>query len=186
MDDAVTISTLDGPGALAAVDELAEVLVDCVAGGASVNFLAPFGPAEAAAFWRRTADDVVAGRAVLVVARLDSSIVGTTLVLPAPQPNQPHRADVGKVLVHRRARRRGVAAALMEAAERAALALDRPLLTLDTVRGDDAERLYERLGWQRVGVIPDYALFPDGRLCDTVVFYKRLRTPVWPLTTPLG
>ncbi len=174
MQEEIAIVALDGAAAHAAVDELAAVLVDCVDGGASVSFMAPLSVDEARQFWRRTADDVAVGRTALVVARLDGVVVGTTLVHPAPQPNQPHRADIAKVLVHRRARRRGLAAALMAAAEAAALELGRTLLVLDTVEGGDAERLYERLGWQRVGAIPDYALFPDGRLCATVVFYKRL------------
>lgn len=183
MSGDVTIGSLDGAGAHAAVDELAAVLVDCVRGGASVGFMASITPGEAAAYWRRIAGDVTAGRVVLLVARVDEAIAGTTLVVPAPMPNQPHRADVAKVLVHRRARRRGVAGALMTAAEEAAAAMGRTLLVLDTVEGGDAERLYERLGWQRVGAIPDYALMPDGAPCATVVFYKRL-TP--PGTVPTG
>lgn len=174
MDDDVTIDVLDGTAAHGALDELATVLVDCVEGGASVSFMAPLALDEARSFWLGVAGDVAAGAAALLVARLDGAIVGTTVVYPARQPNQPHRADVAKVLVHRRARRRGVAAGLMVAAEEAARSLGRWLLVLDTVEGGDAERLYERLGWQRVGTIPDYALMPDGPLCATVVFYKRL------------
>jgi GNAT superfamily N-acetyltransferase len=111
---------------------------------------------------------------VLLAAFDDGDVVGTVQVNLATPPNQPHRADIAKLLVRRSARRRGVAAQLMEAAEREALAEGKTLLVLDTVTGDAAERLYERLGWTRVGVIPNYALYPDGRPCATTLFYKQL------------
>jgi GNAT superfamily N-acetyltransferase len=150
------------------------VLVDCVEGGASVSFMLPLTRDRAVAFWRRVADDVRAGRRALLVAEDAHGICGTVqLVLDLPE-NQPHRADVSKMLVHRRARRQGLGAALMAAAERTALECGRTLLVLDAVTGGDAARLYERLGWVRVGDIPDYALFPRGGFCSTTVYYRRL------------
>lgn len=158
--------------ARAAASALAEVLVDCVEGGASVGFMAGLTQAEATAFWDRQAR-ATDGRAILA-AEDGQGICGVVQVIPAWPPNQPHRADVSKLLVRRRARRRGVAEALMRAAEAQALAMTRPLLVLDTVTGGAAERLYARLGWTRVGVIPDFALMPDGAPCATTVFYKAL------------
>jgi GNAT superfamily N-acetyltransferase len=153
---------------------LAEVLVDCVRGGASVSFVAPLEAERALAFWRRIGDDVRRGARALLVAEDDAGILGTAqLVLDLPE-NQPHRADLAKMLVHRRARRRGVGEALLRAAEGWARELGRWILVLDTA-SEEAERLYERSGWQRVGVVPDYALLPDGQLCATVFFYRDLR-----------
>lgn len=152
---------------------LAELLLDCVAGGASVSFMADLTPAQAQAFWQGVADDVHAGRRALLVARdADGAIVGTVQLVLAQPDNQPHRADLAKMLVHRRARRCGLAERLMRAAEALAHQRGKTLLVLDTVTGGDAERLYARLGWQRVGVIPGYALWPQGGLCATTVFYK--------------
>jgi GNAT superfamily N-acetyltransferase len=164
---------------LTSVDErtlagLIEVLIDCVDGGASVSFMQPLTRERAGAFWRRVGDDVAAGRRALLVAEDAGGVVGTVqLVLDLPE-NQPHRADLAKMLVHRRARRQGLGAALMRAAETMAADCQRSLLVLDTVTGSDAERLYERLGWTRVGVIPDYALFPNGGFCGTTLFYRRI------------
>lgn len=156
------------------IEQLAEVLFDCVQGGASVSFMQPFTRERAAAFWRAVADGVQSGARALLVAEDALGVCGTVqLVLGQPE-NQPHRADVAKMLVHRRARRRGLGAALMRAAEATALECGRTLLVLDTVTGGDAERLYERLGWRRVGVIPGYALLPGGGLISTSVFYRRL------------
>jgi GNAT superfamily N-acetyltransferase len=154
------------------IDELADVLVDCVDGGASVSFMPPFGHAAAAAFFAKVAGEVARGEAVLIAARIDGRIVGTVQLGLALPPNQPHRADVKKLLVHRKARGRGVGAAVMAAAEEAARNRGRTLLVLDTAVDGDAERLYVRTGWTRVGVIPAYALFPDGRPCDTAIFWK--------------
>jgi GNAT superfamily N-acetyltransferase len=150
--------------------------MDCVEGGASVSFMAPLTHERADTFWRGVADSVASGDRLLLVAedRATRQIVGTVQVVFADPENQPHRGDVAKMLVHRSARRRGLGALLMGAAEEAALAAGRTLLVLDTVTGGEAERLYARLGWTRVGVVPDYALWPDGRLCDTTFFYKRL------------
>jgi GNAT superfamily N-acetyltransferase len=158
----------------AQVQQLAQVLVDCVEGGASVSFMLPLPLGKAQAFWQRVADEVAQGRRALLVAEDAQGIVGTVqLVLDQPE-NQPHRADVSKMLVHRRARRQGVAAALMQALEGVARDCGRTVLVLDTVTGGDAERLYARLGWQRVGEVPDFALWPQGGLCGTTFFHRQL------------
>ena len=159
----------------AQVEQLADVLIDCVAGGASVSFMLPLTRERALAFWHRVARDVAAGARALLVAEDAQGICGTVqLVFDLPE-NQPHRGDLAKMLVHHRVRRQGLGEALMRAAEDVARESGRTLLVLDAVTGGDAERLYERLGWQKVGVIPDYALMPDGAPCDTTVFYRDLR-----------
>ena len=156
------------------VDDLARVLMDCVEGGASVSFMQPLSRDRAVTFWWRVAEDVTAGRRVLLVAEDAPGICGTVqLVLDQPE-NQPHRADVAKMLVHRRARRRGIGASLMRAAEMCARECGKTLLVLDAVTNGDAARLYQRLGWIRVGDIPGYALFPQGGFCSTTVFYREL------------
>jgi GNAT superfamily N-acetyltransferase len=158
----------------AQIDALAGVLIDCVEGGASVSFMAPLTRDRAVAFWRRVAAGVAAGERALLVAEDADGVCGTVqLIFDLPE-NQPHRADLAKMLVHRRARRQGLGTALMRAAEATARDGGKTLLVLDAVTGGDAERLYESLGWQRVGVIPGYALMPDGELCDTTVFYRTL------------
>jgi GNAT superfamily N-acetyltransferase len=158
----------------AQIQALAEVLIDCVEGGASVSFMHPLAPQRAQAFWRGVAAGVAAGARALLVAEDDSGIVGTVqLALEQPE-NQQHRADVSKMLVHRRARRQGLGEALMRAAEDAARDCGKTVLVLDTTTGGDGERLYARLGWMRVGTIPDYALLPRGGLSGTTVFYKAL------------
>jgi GNAT superfamily N-acetyltransferase len=156
------------------IAELAEVLVDCVAGGASVSFMPPFEHEDAKTYFTKIAGEVARGEAALLVARVDGRIVGTVQLGLALPPNQPHRADVRKLLVHRSARGHGIGMALMTAAEEAARARGRTLLVLDTALAGAAERLYTRAGWTRVGVIPNYALFPDGSPCDTVVFWKQI------------
>jgi len=141
------------------VSELADVLQDCVAGGASVSFMLPLPRAKAEAFWRRIARGVAAGERALLVAEDENGRIAGTVQLVLAQPdNQPHRADLSKMLVHRRARCRGLGAALMRAAEQVAREEGKTLLVLDTVTGGDAERLYTRLGWERCGEIPGYAL----------------------------
>jgi GNAT superfamily N-acetyltransferase len=167
------IAVLDAASATAAIDELAEVLADCVAGGASVSFMSPFGRDDARKFFEKIIASVARNETVLVVARLDGRIVGTVQLGLDMPPNQPHRGDIKKLLVHRAARRHGLGAALMDRAEREAKARGRTLLVLDTASGD-AERLYVRGGWQRVGVVPDYAMWPGGGFCDTTFFWKRL------------
>jgi GNAT superfamily N-acetyltransferase len=156
------------------LDGLIGVLIDCVDGGASVSFMHPLTRERAASFWQRVASGVNAGERALLVASDADGICGTVqLIFDLPE-NQPHRADVAKMLVHRRARRRGLGAALMRAAEATARECGRTLLVLDAVTGGDAARLYERLGWQRVGDIPEYALFPKGGFCSTTVYYRNL------------
>jgi len=158
----------------AQIDGLAGVLIDCVDGGASVSFMHPLTSDRAVTFWRRVAQGVATGERALLIAEDAHGVCGTVqLVLDLPE-NQPHRADLSKMLVHRRARRQGLGAALMGAAEATARECGRTLLVLDAVTGGDAARLYERLGWQRVGDIPGYALFPQGGLCSTTVFYRHL------------
>ncbi|EWY39026.1 N-acetyltransferase [Skermanella stibiiresistens SB22] len=170
----MAIEVLDAAGARAAIPELCDVLIECVDGGASVSFMAPLSRDKAAAFWEGVADGVARGERVLIVARAEV-IVGTVQMVPAPQENQPHRADIAKLLVRDHARGRGVAASLMAAAETAARTAGRTLLVLDTASGEAGERVYARLGWTAVGKVPGYALFPDGRPCDTTFFYKNLR-----------
>ncbi|MEW6269371.1 MAG: GNAT family N-acetyltransferase [Thermodesulfobacteriota bacterium] len=157
----------------ASIEGLAEVLVDCVGGGASVGFMHPLTRERAADFWRLVARGVGAGDRVLLVAEDAHGTCGTVQVVLAQPENQPHRADLTKMLVHRRARRLGIGAALLRAAEAVARELGRTLLVLDTASAA-AERLYRRAGWQSVGVIPGYALLPEGGPCDTTVFYRRL------------
>lgn len=152
---------------------LAGVLGDCVAGGASVGFMNPFAPEQAQAFWRGVARAVAAGERLLFVAEIGGAVAGTVQLVLAQPDNQPHRAEISKLLVQRAARRSGAGEALMRAAESAARAAGKTLLVLDTA-SSDAERLYLRLGWELCGTIPDYALWPDGGLVDTLVFYKRL------------
>jgi GNAT superfamily N-acetyltransferase len=158
----------------AQIEALADVLIDCIDGGAGVSFMHPLAPAKAATFWRSVADDVAAGKRALLVAEDGSGIVGTVqLVLDQPE-NQPHRADLAKMLVHRRARRRGVGAALLRAVEETARDCGKSLLVLDTNEGSEAERLYVRMGWVRVGTIPGYSLQPRGGLRGTTLLYKSL------------
>jgi len=159
----------------AVVDELAEILVDCVDGGASVSFMQPLSRARARAFWQGVLDSAARAERIVLLARDgDARIAGTVQVVTALPENQPHRADVAKLLVHRRARRRGLARALMLAAEEAARDAGRTLLVLDTVTGGAAEGLYTQLGWCLSGRIPGYALMPDGEPCSTTIFYKTL------------
>jgi GNAT superfamily N-acetyltransferase len=158
----------------AQMEALAGILIDCVEGGASVGFMLPLSRERVLAFWRRVAQDVASGARALLVAEDAQGIVGTVqLILDLPD-NQPHRADLAKMQVHRRGRRQGLAEALMRAAEAMARECGRTLLVLDAVTGGDAERLYARLGWQRVGSIPKYALMPGGGHCATTYFYRDL------------
>lgn len=153
------------------IDALAGILVDCVAGGASVGFLRSLDVPTARSWWLRA---LATPDVVTLVARRDGTIVGVVRLHPADQPNGPHRAEVAKLLVHRRSRGRGVAKALMDRLEREALDRGRTVLVLDTQTGSDAERLYAAWGWRRVGVIDDYALDPDGTPEPTTIFTKTL------------
>jgi GNAT superfamily N-acetyltransferase len=166
------IRRLDSPSA-ADIEGLAAVLLDCVEGGASVGFMQPFGLDGARSFWRGIAAETAQGKRALLVAENEDGIVGTVHLVLAQPDNQPHRADLCKMLVLNRMRKQGVGGALMEAAEAAALAAGKTLLVLDTASGE-AERLYARMGWTRVGVIPGYALWPQGGGCDTTYFYRVL------------
>ncbi len=156
------------------LDQLADLLIDCVEGGASVSFMQPLTRERALAFWHRVAQGVEAGERALLVAEDARGVCGTVQLLISQPENQPHRADLAKMLVHRRARRQGLGAALMRAAENTARECGKTLLVLDAVTDGDAARLYERIGWERVGVIPDYALFPQGGLCSTTYYYRNL------------
>ncbi len=153
---------------------LGEILVDCVAAGASVGFLAPLDPADADRYWRAVEDAVAHGRRVVLVAEHEGEVAGTVQLDVDTMPNQPHRATVSKLLVHTAQRRRGIGEALMTALETTARDMGRWLLTLDTAT-PDAVRLYERMGWRRAGEIPDYALTPGGVPAATAYYWKRLR-----------
>ncbi len=158
----------------AQINQLCAVLIDCVEGGASVSFMLPMTMAKAQAFWRKVADGVVSHeRALIVAENQEGTIVGTVQVILDQPENQPHRADVAKMLVHRQARRHGLGAELMRAAEAVAKEHGKTVLVLDTASAD-AERLYERSGWQRVGAVPNFALLPGGAPCATVFFYREL------------
>jgi len=155
------------------IEGLCDVLVDCVEGGASVSFMLPITRDKAMNFWRGVAESAARGERVLLVAEERGRILGTVQVVLAQPENQPHRADISKMLVHRAARRRGLGEALMSSAELAARESGKTVLVLDTASAD-AERLYARCGWQRVGAIPGYALLPDGAPCDTTYFFRTL------------
>lgn len=160
----------------AEAEALADVLIDCVEGGASVGFMLPLGREKAVGFWRGVLDADARGERVVLVAEdaATGQVVGTVQLVVAMPDNQPHRADVAKMQVRRSARRRGLGEALMRAAEEAARQAGKSLLVLDTVTGSDADRLYARLGWVRVGEIPGYALWPGGGPCSTTYFYRDL------------
>lgn len=160
--------------AYAQLDALAGVLADCVEGGASVGYMTPFSHEDARAVFEAYARDAAEGGRIILGAFLGDELIGTAQLVVTVPPNQPHRADVARVLVHRSARRRGIAQRLMERLEHEARAAGKTLLVLDAVTDGDAARLYERLGWTTVGVIPNYALYPDGRSCDTTVFWKKV------------
>lgn len=177
MPDELTIRRLDAEETTARIAELSGVLIDCVEGGASVSFMTPIGRDKADAFWLGVRDRVAAGGTALLVAERGGAVVGTVQLILAQPENQPHRADLAKMLVHRDARRLGVGGGLMQAAEELAREGGKTLLVLDTA-SDDAERLYRARGWAEVGRVPGYALFPDGRPCDTIFFYKELGSRV--------
>ena len=156
------------------ITELADVTKDCVDAGASIGFMQPFTRERALTFWRTIADAVTAGRRALLVAEDEHGVCGTVQLIFDLPDNQPHRADLAKMQVHRRARKRGVGAALLRAAEDTARSCGKTLLVLDAVTGGDAARLYARLGWIRVGDIPNFALYPGGGYCSTTYFYRNL------------
>lgn len=159
----------------ALTDSLADLLIDCVEGGASVGFMVPIARTTALAFWRGITGAVARGdRTLLVAEDADGRILGTVQLVTAQPENQPHRADVAKMLVHRRARRQGIGQRLMAAVEDVARREGKQVLVLDTETGGDAERLYQRAGWRRVGTVPNYALMPTGELCDTTFYSKQI------------
>ena len=159
------------------ISQLSNVLIDCVEGGASISFMLPMTLEKAERFWRGVAEGVANNERVLLVAQSEQGeIVGSVQVVLAQPENQPHRADISKMIVHRSARKQGIAAALMVAAEAEALSEGKTVLVLDTA-SDDAARVYRKLGWLACGVIPDFALLPSGALCATTYFYKRLVSP---------
>jgi GNAT superfamily N-acetyltransferase len=158
------------------IAQLARLLVDAVESGAAVSFLAPLALERAEAWWRRTLSGAHPS-AIFLVARDGDGIVGTVQLHPAWAPNQPHRADIGKLLVHRSNRRTGLGTLLMRAIEDAAREAGLGLLTLDAKAGGTAEQLYRRLGWTAAGSIPAYAFDSDGTPHDTVIFYKQLEQP---------
>jgi GNAT superfamily N-acetyltransferase len=172
MEQTLVIRSLSPDQALAAAPALAEVLADCVAGGASVSFMANVTLERLERFWRAQAEAARGDGRAILVAEQEGVIVGVVQVVPVQIDNQPHRAEVAKMLVHRRARGAGVGAALMAAAEEAGRAMGRTLLTLDTVTGEAGDRLYRRMGWTFAGSIPGYALLPDGAPTATSYFYK--------------
>lgn len=180
MGDGIEIRRLDGIDARRHLDALAAVLRDCVEGGASVSYMAPFSQDDAREAFDGFVSDAERGRRMILAAFDDGVLVGTVQVVLALPPNQPHRGEIAKLLVHRSARRRGIARQLMERAEAEARVEEKTLLVLDTVTGDPAERLYEEMGWNRVGVVPGFALYPDGRPCATTYFWKAVREPSRP------
>jgi GNAT superfamily N-acetyltransferase len=169
-----TIRILAADEAIALKDDLCEVLCDCINGGASLGFMLPFAPKDAEHYWQDVIESVAQGRTILAVALSEGRAVGTVQVGLAQKPNQPHRGDLMKLLVHRSARGLGVSRKLMAAVEEEAARRGRTLLVLDTATGSEAEAIYPRFGWEKVGVIPDYALWPQGGFCDTTFFYKRI------------
>jgi ribosomal protein S18 acetylase RimI-like enzyme len=156
------------------IEQLAALTVDCVAGGASIGFMQPFTLDRARAFWRRIASEIAAGERALLVAEDEQGICGTVQLVLALPDNQPHRADLCKMQVHRRMRRRGLGERLVRAAEELARDCGRTVLVLDAVTNGDAARLYERCGWIKVGDVPNFALYPDGRPCGTTYYYRDL------------
>ena len=169
-----TIRIVDAEEARAVLPDLSEILSDCINGGASVGFILPFAPSDATGYWQEIADAVEKGSIILAVAEVEGRVVGTVQVGLASKPNQPHRGDLMKLLVHRSARGLGLSRKLMEVVEAEAARRGRTLLVLDTATGSEAESIYPRFGWERVGVIPDYAMWPQGGFCGTTLFYKRV------------
>ena len=170
----VEVKRLTAAEAQAALDSLASVLHDAVDGGDSVSFMDGFTIEDARSFYESLLPELERGTRVLLAAYVDGALVGTVQLVHAWPPNSQHRADVAKLLVHRHARGHGVGRALMERLEHEARSDGKTLLVLDTVAERAADRLYERLGWTRLGTVPDYALDPDGSLCDATFFYKHL------------
>ncbi|WP_075257361.1 GNAT family N-acetyltransferase [Herbaspirillum camelliae] len=175
----VTIRRIDVEEAATHVNALSDVLIDCVEGGASVSFVNPLSRATAISFWQGIAASVGRGeRSLLIAEDSHGQIVGTVQLITSQPENQPHRADVAKMLVLRRARRQGIASRLMQVLEEVARQEGKSVLVLDTVSGGAAERMYQQSGWKIVGSIPNYALMPDGELCGTTYYHKQLQSSV--------
>jgi GNAT superfamily N-acetyltransferase len=168
------VRSLTASEAEARIGELSSILLDAVSHGASVNFMADFSGEDAEAFWRGQLPGLADGSRILFVAECDDGLFGTVVLTLAPQPNAPHRAEIGKMLVHSRARRNGLGTRLLTAAEETARDIGRTLLLLDTQTNSAGDKLYRRCGWTPLGIVPDHAFTPDGRLAPTTFFYKRL------------
>jgi GNAT superfamily N-acetyltransferase len=171
---AMIIRTLDPATDTGLLPSLAAMMAEAVAGGASIGFMAGFTPAQALAWWQGRVAAAARGDLIILVALADGAVIGTVSLVPAAMPNQPHRADIAKMMVALNARGQGVGAALLAAVEALARAQQRTTLVLDTISGSVAARLYERCGWEKVGDIPAYALMPDGAMAPTTVYTKRL------------
>ncbi len=156
------------------IDQLADLLIDAVASGASVGFLPPFELSEAMSYWRGVIAVVREGRRVLLVAEQDGQIQGSVQLDLEMRANGNHRAEAMKLFVHRRARRRGLAKALMAEVEATAARMGRTLILMDTRKGGEAEKLCDSLGYVRYGEVPGYARSSDGTLHSTVFFYRTL------------
>lgn len=169
------VRRLDAERDAALLPALADLLVEAVTAGASIGFMAGITTDEARRFWAARSAAVLAGECVLLVALAGDRLAGTVSLMTGTPPNQPHRADVSKMIVAQAFRQQGVGAALLAAVEAEALALGRTTLVLDTISGSAAARLYERGGWTRIGDIADYALMPDGAMAPTTVYARHLR-----------
>lgn len=174
MTKPIAIRALDAVEAQARLGELADILVDVVAHGASVNFMAGFSHDEAKAFWRNQLPGLANGEKILFVGDDGKTLVGTVILMFAPQPNAPHRAEIGKMLVHSSMQRQGLGGRLLATAEQAARDSGRTLLILDTATGGAGERLYRKSGWTELGTMPGHSFTPDGRLAPATFFYKAL------------
>ena len=172
---AIDYVRLDSAGIRKHIDDLTDVLVDAVNGGASVSYLAPITIDDGKAYWEKLMSAIDAGGMILLVAMEDNHVIGTVQLDLAWQPNAPHRAEVQKLLVHSAYRRRGIASQLMQAVEIEANAKQRWLLFLDTERGSGAQTFYETIGYVEGGIIPQYSLNSAGEFADTVIFYKLLK-----------
>ena len=179
MSSAPVIAPMTAAEITARLDEFCDLLIDIVDGGASVGFMAPLSRQRAAEFWQGIIASVERGGRILFAAMdgRGGPVAGSVQLVLAQPDNQPHRGDVSKMLVHSSARRQGLGASLLAAVEAAAIDAGKTLLVLDTVPGTPADRLYTRAGWTPIGVIPGYALMPDGGPCDTRLFYRDLAAP---------
>lgn len=175
MSTSFSLRTLTRDDILEHLPQLTDILVSCVNGGASVSFMLPFAAETATAFWRRMAQSVAAGERIIIAAtNAQQQLVGTVQLIIDQPENQPHRADVAKLLVHQNARRQGLANRMMTRLEEIAREKGKNVLVLDTATGSGAENFYVQCGWEKAGEIPRYALMPDGELTATSLFYKFL------------